>query len=74
MQNITSRIELFFLDTFILLLSESPLMRSLIARTGKFCREYKEAIRVSAALFICGIAGLVAGQLLIRIGLIMPLH
>ena len=74
MQNITSRIELFFLDYVIFLMSESLLIRSLVAHTGKFFHQYEEGIRVSAVLLICAMVGLVAGRLLIRTGLAAQLH
>ena len=74
MQNIINRIELFFLDNAILLLSKSMLVRSLVAHTGKFYRQYKEAIRISAALLICGMVGFVAGRLLIQTGIAIQLH
>jgi hypothetical protein len=74
MQTVINRIELFFLDYAILLLSDSSLIRALVARTGKFYRQYKEAIQISTALLICGIAGLVAGRLLVYTGIALQLH
>jgi hypothetical protein len=74
MQNIISRIELFFLDYFILVLTESTLIRSMIANTIKFMRQYKEGIGLGGALLVCGMVGLVAGRLLFRTGIVMFFH
>ena len=70
MQSIASKIELFFLDYAISLLSESAWMRSLV----KLCYQYKEVIRLCVALSVCGMIGLAVGRILVYVGISMPLH
>jgi hypothetical protein len=62
MQIIAKRIELFFWNTTIPLLSESELIRNLVKQFYKLYYQFKSDLWVALLVLTCGMMGLVVGR------------
>jgi hypothetical protein len=63
MHTITKRIELFFWDTTIPLLSESEFIRNMVKRFYKMYNQYKSDLWIALLVLTCGMMGLVVGRI-----------
>ncbi len=64
MQTIAKRIELFFWDTTIPLLSESVMIRNSVKHSYQFYNKYKKDAWIILPIFASGALGLIVGCLL----------
>jgi hypothetical protein len=67
MQTLTRKIELFFWDYTISLLSTSELARTIIRHIYHFKKQYLEGLKVTSVVSACGMMGLVVGIILGRL-------